>query len=422
MKILIVNTHDLVGGAARAAYRLHEGLMKIGIDSEMLVQNKVSTDNHVFAPSGSINKIKKRLKSSLEKALITKHTNKTEIVFSTALIPSAEITKMINDSDADIVHLHWIHEGMISIKDLGKINKPIVWSLHDNWAFTGGCHIMMGCEKYKQACGNCPILESNTENDLSRKVWNRKYKTFSKISDITVVGLSQWITRCAQASSLLHRYRIINLPNPIDINRYQPFDKKTSKKFLNLSSETKVILFGAMNSTSDINKGFSELSDTIEKLQYDDVELIIFGSKKPNNPPKFKYKTHYFGVLHDDISLRILYSAADVMVVPSLQENLSNTIMESLACSTPVVAFNVGGNSDMIDHQKNGYLAKGYDTDDLASGIQWVIENESYEELCVNARKKVLHNFDSEIVAVKYEKLYREVIDMKKSNRIGESV
>lgn len=169
-------------------------------------------------------------------------------------------------------------------------------------------------------------------------------------------------------------------------------------------------MFGAMNGSSDPRKGFKYLSSALQKLHAEDIELVVFGSTEPRTPSSFKQPVRYFGHLHDDISLRVLYSAADVMVVPSLQENLSNAIMESLACGTPVVAFNVGGNSDLIEHRKTGYLAAPFDADELAGGIDWVLTAENYAELSTNSHNKVLLEFDSSFVARRYIELYRDVL------------
>ncbi|OAG27027.1 glycosyltransferase family 4 protein [Thermodesulfatator autotrophicus] len=412
MKILHINTLDISGGAARAAYRLHKALLAEGIDSSMLVQIKISDDYTVIdIADNKMQKAFNRLRPIIDQIPVKFYKNRTKTLFSPAWFGFNNILKKIEDINPDIVHLHWICGGMIKIEDLCKIKKPIVWSLHDNWAFTGGCHIKWDCEKYKDKCGSCPRLGSNKENDLSRWVWNRKQKTFSKMDNLIINGLSRWIMNVSQQSSLLKDKRHINLPNPIDTNTFKPFDKEESRELWNLPKNKKLILFGAMSATSDINKGFKELSEALKMLNLKDIEFVVFGSSKPQNAPDFKFETHYVGHLYDDISLVTLYNAVDVMVVPSLQENLSNTIMESLSCGTPVVAFDVGGNSDMIEHKVNGYLAKPFDIEGLASGIEWILNNADYKSLRQNAREKVVKNFDSKIVAQKYINLYKEILN-----------
>lgn len=410
MKILIVNTNDINGGAARATYRLHKALLVQGVDSQMLVQDKIS-DDWTIKTTG-VSKIQKginKLRPMIDALPVKRYKNKTATLFSPSWFGFSNIVDEINKISPDIVHLHWICTGMLKIEDIAKIKAPIVWNLHDMWAFTGGCHYDENCDKYKHSCGTCPILGSNKNNDLSRKIFNRKQRVFNEIKDITIVGLSRWLNDCSKNSTLLKDKKHINLPNPINTNTFQSFDKTKSKELWNLPIDKKLILFGAIGATSDHRKGFKELSKALHKLQDKNIEFVVFGSSEPKKPQDFDFKTHYVGHLHDDVSLVTLYSAVDVMVVPSLQENLSNAIMESLSCGTPVVAFGIGGNSDMIDHKQNGYLAKHFDTDDLKNGIEWILNN-NYETLCKNAREKVLKEFDSVVVAKKYIKLYEEIL------------
>jgi glycosyltransferase involved in cell wall biosynthesis len=279
------------------------------------------------------------------------------------------------------------------------------------WAFTGGCHYDEWCNKYKNNCGKCKVLNSKFDYDLSRSVWNRKNRVFSKTENITIVGLSNWLAECAKNSSLLKKKTVVNLPNPIDTNKYKPIDKSVARELLNLPQNKKIILFGAMSATSDKRKGYSQLIDAVNKIEEENIELVVFGNSGSKIKEDFKYKINFVGKLKDDISLQILYSAADVMIVPSLQENLSNVILESLSCAIPVVAFDIGGNSDMIEHKNNGYLAKPFDTYDLAKGIEWILNSENYSFLCENARNKAINEFDSKIVANRYIDLYKKIID-----------
>jgi glycosyltransferase involved in cell wall biosynthesis len=414
MKILIVNTLDIQGGAARAAYRLHQSLLAENIDSQMLVQSKSSDDFTVLADDRKIVKGINKLRPTLDNLPVRVYKERSKTLFSPAWLGFNSIVDKINALNPDIVHLHWIAGGMMRIEDIAKIKVPIVWSLHDMWAFTGGCHYDEECHGYTKDCGNCKVLGSRKNNDLSKKVFSRKQKTFEKIDKMTVVGLSRWLNDCSKSSSLLKDKPHINLPNPINTVYFQPFDKNKARELWNLPKDKKLVLFGAIGATSDPRKGFNELSEALHKLTDDTIECVVFGASQPENPQNFGFKAHYLGPLHDDVSLVTLYSAVDVMIVPSLQENLSNAIMESLACATPVVGFDIGGNSDLIDHQKNGYLATPFDSNDLAKGIGWVLAYNNYESLCQNAREKVLKEFDSVVVAKKYIDLYRSMISNEK--------
>lgn len=411
MKILHLNTHDTQGGAARAAYRLHRALLSEGIDSKILVQTKASDDPTVIGSENKIEKAANILRPFLDSLPVKKYKNKTQTLFSPAWLPFSQIPNKITQINPDIVHLHWICGGMMSVQDLARIKKPIVWSLHDMWAFTGGEHYDEEQQHYIQQCGCSKVLGSNDSKDLSYKGWKQKFKAYAQIDNMSIVGLSHWMHNSAKKSSLLSKKNHFCIPNPIDTAVFDLFDKIQARQLLSLAANKKIVLFGAMNATSDYRKGYNQLIQALDLIS-DDYELVIFGSSEPLQAPKFKQAVHYLGHLHDDISLRILYSAADVMVVPSLQENLSNAIMESLACGTPVVAFDIGGNSDMIDHKVNGYLAKPFEPKDLAKGIQWILSTPEYNQLCDNARQKIVTTFDNQIVAKQYIELYKDILSL----------
>jgi len=227
---------------------------------------------------------------------------------------------------------------------------------------------------------------------------------------MTIVGVSKWLSNCSRNSTLLGNIRTLTLPNPLDTNTFKPSDKEKSRELWSLPKYKKLVLFGAIGGSNDFRKGFKELCEALHKLEDKDIELVVFGSIKPEIELDFGFKTHYLGHLHDDVSLVTLYSAADVMIVPSLQEAFGQTASESMACGTPVVAFGHTGLLDIIDHKKNGYLAKPFSTDDLSSGIEWILNNKNYEELCQKARNKVVGEFDSVVVAKKYIDLYEEIL------------
>ena len=410
MKILTLSTVDEQGGAARAAYRLHRALLTNHIDSQMLVQSKISDDFTVLGPQTKFQKFLGVLRPSLDALPVGYYKKRSAGLFSPSWLPFSGIVEKINSLQPDIVHLHWIAGGMLRIEDIAKIKAPIVWTMHDMWPFTGGCHYDEDCAGYKSNCVGCKVLNTVSSRSLSHKVYNRKKKTFDKKRNITVVGLSRWLMSAAQSSSLFFQFDHVNIPNPIDSITFSPIDKQIARQLLNIPLDKKLVLFGAMAATRDPRKGFNQLSQALKLLATKDCELLVFGANQPQNQPDFKQKTHYLGQLHDDLSLRVIYSAADVMVVPSLQENLSNAILESLACGLPVVGFNVGGNQDLIDHKNNGYLAEPFDIDDLAKGVDWVLSTSNYPYLCYNARQKILKEFDSNVVVNQYIKLYQKIL------------
>jgi glycosyltransferase involved in cell wall biosynthesis len=415
MRVLIVNAYDNMGGAARASYRLHQSLLEKGIESTMLVQNKFGDDFKVESYTKSVfQNIWEKIRTIVDNFPVKLYKKRNKTLFSPSWIGFNNAVKQINVIDPDIVHLHWVSNAMIKIEDLAKIKAPIIWTLHDNWAFTGGCHIMWECDKFKKACGSCPRLGSNTDKDLSRSVFNRKRNTYKKLPNMVIVGLSKWITNCTKESSLLKNHEIVNIPNPIDTNIFKPLDTKHARELWNLPANKKLILFGAMSATSDVNKGFKELVQSLDLLDDEDIEFVIFGSSEPKEKQPFKLKTYYLGHLHDDVSLVSLYSAVDLMVVPSLQETLPQTASEAMACGTPVVAFGHTGLLDIVDHKKTGYLADPFQVKDLSEGIKWVLNCSNYDNLSSNARQKIVQEFDSSIIANRYMELYKKVLQDNK--------
>ncbi len=410
MKILTINYSDINGGAAIAAYRLHRALLAAGHDAVMLVQVKETDDPTVIGPSGKFGKLKGLLRPEIDKYIINRYKNRSQTLFSPGWLPFSNIISTIEKIDPDIIHFHWIANAFFPIKDFAKINKPVVWSLHDMWAFTGGCHYDEECGRYKDSCGSCPVLKTNKKKDISRRLLKKKKHAFAGIRNLTVVGLSQWMAESAKSSYLFKDRRVVNIPNAFDTHQLRPINFKTARSLLRLPLDKKLIVFGAMNAASDPRKGFMELSEAIEKLDVWNAELVIFGASKPANPPYFKYPVHYLGKLKDELTMQLLYSASDVVAVPSIQENLSNVIIESLACGAPVVGFDIGGNSDMIDHKHNGYLAQPFDTQDLANGLQWALEHPIYNKVSQNAREKAVKTYDQSVVVPQYVALYEEML------------
>jgi len=411
MKTLHINSSDINGGAARAAYRLHRALLAQGIDSQMLVQTKASDDVTVIGPVSKLDKGMGKVRPTLDQLPNRLYPLKKQTPFHAAWVPFSGVVDNIHKMNPDVVHLHWIAGGFVRIEDLARIEKPIIWSLHDMWAFTGGCHYDGGCGRYQALCGACPVLGSTKDRDLSRWIFMRKQKGFSRIPSLTINGLSRWLADCAEISALFQDRKVVNLPNPLDSEVYKPLPKEEAKQILGLSSEKRHILFGAMSATRDERKGFSELVKALECVHADNIELAVFGSNEPENAPKFPFPTRYLGRLQDDISLRILYSAADVMVVPSRQEAFGQTATEAMACGTPVVAFGATGLLDIIDHQENGYLAEPYDPKDLAFGIEYCLDQIESGNMGDNARKKVENCFESGLVANRYISLYNSILD-----------
>jgi len=415
MKPLIISASDLEGGAPRAALRLHQGLRRQQVDSQMLVQKKLGNAPHLMAPETSLDRSIATMRRAVDALPLKRYPERSSSVFSPQWLP--ELTpRRIQAINPDIINLHWVCDGFIRIESLARYNRPIVWSLHDMWPFTGGCHYDQGCNRYQQTCGTCPQLGSHRERDLSRQIWRRKQKAWRDV-DLTIVALSSWMADCARSSSLFKDVRIEVIHNGLDLELYRPVDKGFARTLLQLPQDKQIILFGAVKATSDARKGFDLLQAALQSLgqteKASDLELAIFGANTPEQPPEFGLKTHYLGSFNDDLSLVLAYAAADVFVLPSRQENLANTVVEALACSTPCVAFKVGGNPDMIEHHQNGYLAAPFEVDDLAKGIYWVLEDsERYQQLCTGTRQKAKEDFDIAYQVAHHRRLYEELLGM----------
>jgi glycosyltransferase involved in cell wall biosynthesis len=277
-------------------------------------------------------------------------------------------------------------------------------------ALTGGCYYANGCDRFEESCGGCPQLDSSSAFDLSRLTWHRKAHHWDDL-DLTVVAPSTWLADQARRSSLFGDKRIEVIPNALDTNIYRPRDPALGRDFFDLPEDKQLVLFGAVDPMGDDRKGADLLQEALQSLSGDleDVELVVFGATEPENPPDFGFPTHYVGYLHDDPSLVLLYNAADVMVVPSRYEGFGQTVSESLACGTPVVAFDATGPKDIVDHKQTGYLAEPYDPAALATGVEWVLASER-DLLADTARERAVDRYTQDSVVKQYFDLYRSVV------------
>jgi len=413
MKVAILSTSDVNGGAARSGYRLHQGLQSIGIDSQMLVQDKSGSDKAVTAPSTRLGQSIAKMRVALDALPLKFYRQRDGTTFSLQWLPDKIVPKILQ-LHPEVINLHWTGEAFIQVETIAKFNRPLVWTLHDMWTFTGGCHYDQDCDRYTASCGACPQLCSSKDWDISHWVWQRKAKAWKNLN-LTIVCPSLWLAECARASSLFKNVRIEIIPYGLDTARYKPLNRQVARDLLNLPQDKQLVLFGALKATSDKRKGFHLLQPALQEMSKsewkDGLELVVFGSAAPENPSYLGFKTHYLDILRDDLSLALVYSAADVFVLPYTQDNLPNTVLEAIACGTPCVAFNIGGMPDMIEHQKNGYLAQAYKIEDLAQGMAWVLENkERHQKLCDRAREKAEQEFTLEIQARRYLSLFTEIL------------
>jgi len=409
MKVMFLNASDVEGGAARGAVRLLKGVRAAGVDACLLVQRKVGDEPFVIGPKTNLGKAMGLVRPVLESLAVRCCAGSQTRMFSPALLPDS-LPSQVATFDPDIIHLHWVANGMMRVETCRRFKRPIVWTLHDSWPFTGGCHLPFDCTRYRESCGSCPALGSSRSRDLSSWLWSRKRRAWRGV-ELTVVAPSRWLGECAKASSLLQNVRIEVIPNGLDLRRYKPFDKRCAREALSLPQDRQLILFGGKGGTVDRNKGFhlfvQAMQELAEKGGRKAVEVVLFGSAEPASPTDIKLNAHYLGRMHDDVSLALMYAAADLFVAPSIQENLPYTVMEAMACGTPCVAFNQGGMPDLVEHGRTGYLARAFEIDDLTEGISWVLDDaDRLKRLSIQARQKVEDEFSLERVARRYMELY----------------
>jgi glycosyltransferase involved in cell wall biosynthesis len=403
VRILIVNDSDSLGGAARAAYRLYQSLsQEESVECYMFVRQKIKNDEKIYSMRNVFfNKIRSKI-NNIPKYI---YRNRTKTLFSCSFLPNNEIKGIIELINPDIIHLHWVNNGFLHIKDLIDISKPIVWSLHDEWPFTGGCHYDESCDEYTKQCGSCTVLKSKNKYDFSYFNHKEKAKSYRKISKLCINGLSHWIYKRAKQSSVFStETKFSNLPNPIDTDIFFP------NKDIILDKTEIVILVGAASKNDDPRKGFDLLVAALNLLDKEKVLLNIIGNDFDASELSENISVVRLGNIADDAQLSSIYSQSDLTVVPSKQENLSNMIMESLSCGTPVVAFNIGGNGDMIEHKHNGYLAEPLEPRDLANGILWVFENNKIGTISEAAREKIISDYSYPVVSKKYLSLYADLL------------
>ena len=411
MKVLLLSTSDLNGGAARAAYRLHEALRRSGVDSYMLVLNRQSDNEYVIGATHRLARAEQFVYGRLDDYATRSFRTDPYVRFSLGLT-SSQVLREIERINPDVINLHWINKGFVSIERLSYFRQPLVWTLHDMWAFTGGCHYDEGCGKYTQVCGACPVINSSRTKDLSYWVYQRKKNALAHIRDLTIVAPSQWLARCAEASRLLRGRAVHVIPNALDTARYQPSSSETLRRQLAVPDGKPLVLFGSMGAEIDRRKGYQLLMGAVAKLiaRRVDFAIAIFGSADEKEDLFQGVPVHALGKLSDERTLIDAYSAATVTVVPSRQENLGNVIMESLACGTPVVGFEVGGNPDLITHRKNGYLAAPLSEEDLADGIGWALHHNAQRELQETCRQTIQEFCDYSLVSKRYIDLFSSIV------------
>ena len=417
MRVLIINTSERIGGAAIAANRLMDALRNNGIQAKMLVRDKQTENITVIGLKKSLWSIWQFV---WERIVIWKANHfKQHNLFAVDIANTGtDITTYPEFKEADIIHLHWVNQGMLSLKDLKKIlqsGKPIVWTMHDMWPCTGICHHARECDKYHKECHHCPYLyNGGAKKDLSHQTFKKK-KELYQLSPITFITCSQWLKERAGQSALLDQHPIVHIPNPIKTNLFTPRNKVEARQKCNLPTDKKLILFGSVKIT-DKRKGIDYFIESCKILAEKHPELVnnlgvaVYGKESEQLKSLVPFQVYALDYISNEKELINVYNAVDLYVTPSLEENLPNTIMEAMACGIPCVGFNVGGIPEMIDHLHNGYVADYKSAEDFANGIHWTLSESEYQSLSEEARRKVTSSYSESTIAKKYIEVYNKII------------
>ena len=408
IRVLHVVAGSLKGGAARGTYWLHLGLLEEGVQSTLLT-NKPLDGNYTEVTTLATNPLMGMLyllRQKLDKVFIIRYLNKQKSnLFSPGII-GVNIADHQQYKQADIVHFHWIHGGFIDIAALKKIDKPVVWTLRDMWAFTGGCHYAIDCDRYQENCGQCIVLGSRSETDLSRKMLLRKKHYYAE--NIHFVCISEWLARRARQSQVLRSRRIEVIPNGVDDRLFFPVDKQVSRARLNIDTRKKIVRIGAQN-LGDNYKGFAKFTEALGFLNPDDYFLVLFGKEFDTSMlQKSGYEVLHLGYIKDDNHLREIYTAADVFVAPSLLEAFGKMVVESMLCGTRPVVFDAAGPGEIVQHKLCGYKAKPYCAKDLARGIRWAAAHSGVD--AHKTAQSASARFSNKIAAKSYHKLYQRIL------------
>ena len=388
--------------------RLHKAFLKVGMDSSLLcLYNELDEQKPIVCLGRKAKWISKGnnwAESYLKRTMTSQFG-----IFSYPVIGS-NISEMDVVKNADVIYVHWILNGFLSldnVEQLLKLNKRIIFFMHDMWTITGGCHHSFDCDKYMKLCHNCKFFIGDKEKDLSYKEFKKKKRLFSTYDNVFFIAPSKWLFDCAKKSALTKEKPVFYIPNYLDDKIFKPIEKNVAKYLLNFDKDEVVIAFGAISIDSPY-KGWEYLQKALELLSeygnFKNVSILIFGSGyKKEIAEAIPFKTKFVGFLSNEYATNLMYNAADLFIAPSLAEVFGYVILESLRCGTPVVAFNTGGIPDLIKHKENGYLAKYKDAKDLAVGIQFCLDN--------RIKGYALPQFDGTAIMNQHKELINSVLN-----------
>jgi len=415
VKVLHLNTYDVVGGAAIAAYRIHRALVAAGVDSRMLVMGKAGDDPLVMAPGSRFGRLLARIKPALE-VQWTRLAARPRSPFSVNRFPELTLRR-IRELDPDVVHLHWILYGFLRPESIAKLGKPIVWTLHDMWPVTGGCHYSGSCHAFEIRCGMCPLLGRPSATDLSAREWARKERCWRKLQ-LDVITPSHWLAGLVSRSALFRSRGVKVIPNTLDLSLFRPMDRDSTRRMLGLPVDRPLILFCSGNALNNPRKGLDLLEKATREPSLSQrvpgLSVVIVGVPPAGRLGGFGIPVISVDTIEDESKMAACYAATDLTVVPSREDNLPNTILESMACGRPCVGFRVGGIPEVIRQGETGWLAEPYEHTGLAEGIATLLGNRDlYADIARRCRQRVEEMCSPAVVARQYVAAYERVMVRK---------
>ena len=399
IKVLHIVGGKFTNGAVKGAKILHEALLENNIESKFVNDTPFNTkriDKNIFFVNYTyLNILFNKICVLTEKVLKTLFLHSPRETFTLSFF-GRDITKLEEYKTADIIHIHWLNQGFIKLSSISKIKKPVVWTLRDMWAFTGGSHYTMDFEKYEKS-------------KLSTIIKNFKKKSYKK--SFYFIAISDWLKNKALQSDVLREFNVERIYNNIDLKKFNNINKKQGKDFLNINTDKKIILYGANNPQSK-RKGWDIFVESLKELDKSKYYLLIFGnfwSHKTLDKIGFEYKS--LGFIDDTKILNSVYSCADLFVASSIQDGWPKTFAEAMYCKTPVVCFSNTSIAEIVNHKINGYVVQNFDSNQLKDGIEWLSRAIDNNNLNVESVKNRIEEFGSDKIAKKYIKLYEKILN-----------
>lgn len=415
MRVALLSTWLDYGGAARACQRLNDGLRTAGVRSDVVALR--AKHGAADALPSLLGRAAARVRPHLDQ--LPRRAYRGSGQFSPGWLPGGLDRHRLDG--VDLVHVHWVQGGFLGLTDLAALPRPLIWTAHDMWPMTGGCHYDDGCERWQTACGSCPALGSHRDHDLAHALFRKKAQALRSLP-LTLITPSRWLADCAARSPVLAGVPVYVIPNGVDLVRFQRRDRAAARSRLGLPADGRIVLTGAAHPAEERRKGFHLFVEALRVAAANgpagDVSIAVFGALPAGStPPTLPLPARYFGSVDSD-ALVDLYSAADVFCAPSVQDNLPNTVVEALACGTPCVAFDIGGMPDLIVDAENGRLVRPFDVVELGHALRWVLaDDDRHDVLSRNARAKAERDYDLVSMARRHVELYEAALERHRGER-----